>query len=219
MKKDLSLYCLKYAESVLPESMVFYCGSTLKQIPISFAIYLIETDNKKILVDAGCDTMPDFDMKKFYSPAFILRKAGIKTSEITDVVITHSHHDHIEGIKHFRNATIHITKEEYQCGENYFSDNMKTNIVDAEFEIENGVKIIKISGHSVGSAIVEVSNDDIKYIIAGDECYSNECIKRKIQTGCYYNSDNSKYFIEKYSDSKYNVLTMHDINLKTERII
>ena len=86
---NLSLYCLKYAESVLPENMVFIDGSKEKTIPISFAVYLIKSGNRNILVDAGCDTMPGFIMKKFYSPVFVLKKAGLSADEITDVIITH----------------------------------------------------------------------------------------------------------------------------------
>lgn len=40
LKKSLSLYCLKYAESVLPENMAYFGGSKEKVIPISFAVYL-----------------------------------------------------------------------------------------------------------------------------------------------------------------------------------
>lgn len=219
MKKDLSLYCLKYARSVLSESMIFAGGNSEKNLPISFAFYLIKIKDRNILIDAGCDTMPGFDMEKFYSPAFVLREADISPDRITDVIITHSHHDHIEGIKHFGNAVVHITNEEYISGKKYIREDMKINIIDDEYEIANGVRIIKIGGHSVGSAVVEIENKDITYVIAGDECYSDKCIELKIPTGSSQNEEKSKYFIEKYSDKKYNVLTMHDIKLKTEKII
>ncbi|MBO5020849.1 MAG: hypothetical protein J6D52_09320, partial [Clostridia bacterium] len=86
LEPSVSLYCLKYAESVLSENMAFFDGAKEKMIPISFAIYLINTEDKNILVDAGCDTMPGFDMKKYYSPAFVLRQAGFSADEITDVI-------------------------------------------------------------------------------------------------------------------------------------
>ena len=53
---------IKYAESTLPESAVFQGGRTEKRVPITFVIYLIVTKNRRILVDAGCDTMPGFEM-------------------------------------------------------------------------------------------------------------------------------------------------------------
>ena len=219
LKQSVSLYCLKYAESVLPENMAFFDGSKEKVIPISFAIYLIKTEDKNILVDVGCDTMPGFNMKRFYSPAFILRQVGLSANEITDVIITHAHHDHIEALKHFKNAIIHITEEEYLNGKNYIPDDMTVNAFQEENIINTQIKVIKWGGHSVGSAIVEITNANEIHILAGDECYVNECITRKIPTGTYHDFEKSKVFVEKYSNNKYRVHTCHDISLKTERII
>ena len=217
--KPLSLYCLKYGESVLPESMAFLGGSKTKVLPISFAVYLIIVNNKNILVDAGCDTMPEFIMKRYYSPAFILRQVGLSAIDITDVIITHAHHDHIEALSHFKNAVVHITEEEYLNGKKYVPQNMPVNVFKDELFIDEQIKVIKWGGHSVASAIVEITDKDKIHILAGDEFYVNECITRKIPTGCYHNLEKSKEFIEKYSDNKYSVHTCHDISLQTERII
>lgn len=216
---SLSLYCLKYAESVLPEIMAFKGGSKEKQIPISFAFYLIKTKDKNILVDVGCDTMPDFDMKKFYSPAFVLRQFGLSAEDITDVIITHAHHDHIEAINYFKNAVVHISSSEYEDGKKYIPDNMPVNIFKENYIIDRQIKIIKWGGHSVGSAIVEITAKDAIHILAGDECYINDCLTNKIPTGTYCNLEKSIEFIEEYSNKKYRVHTCHDISLKTERIV
>lgn len=218
-KKHFAVYCLKYAESVLPESMAFSGASKEKVIPISFAFYLIKTKNKNILVDAGCDTMPGFVMKKYYSPAFVLRQAELSSDEITDVIITHAHHDHIEALSHFRNAVLHITEEEYSNGKKYIPANMPVNLFKEEFLIEEQIKVIKCGGHSVGSAIVEMTYKDEIHILAGDECYTDLNIENKICTGTFYDKEKSIEFVEKYSNKKYRVHTCHDISLKTERII
>ncbi|MFQ9800809.1 MAG: hypothetical protein ACLR23_19855 [Clostridia bacterium] len=80
--------------------------------------------------------------------------------------------------------------------------------------LRNGAVIL-----SAPLAIVEITTKDITYILAGDEGYINDCITRKIPTGCYYDLEKSKEFIEKYSNKKYRLHTCHDISLKTERII
>lgn len=219
LEPSVSLYCLKYAESVLSENMAFFDGAKEKMIPISFAIYLINTEDKNILVDAGCDTMPGFDMKKYYSPAFVLRQAGFSADEITDVIITHAHHDHIEALKHFKNAIVYITEGEYSNKKNYISNDITVNVFKDENIINQQIKVIKCGGHSVGSAIVEITSGDEIHILAGDECYVNECLTRKTPTGTYHNLEKSKAFVEKYSNKKYRVHTCHDISLKTERII
>ena len=216
---EVSVYSVKYAESVLPESMIFDGGSKEKYLPISFTIYLIATKYKNILVDAGCNTMPGFKMKNHYSPAFALRTVGVAVDEITDVVITHSHHDHIEAVKHFKNAVIHISKAEYQGGKNYIPENFNVSTFEDEFSLSPQIKIIEIGGHSIGSSIVEIKTNNCIHILAGDECYTNANIHNKICTGISYNKEKSIEFIKKYSDKKYSVHTCHDISLKTERII
>ena len=163
--------------------------------------------------------MPDFVMQKFYSPLFILRQVNLSADEITDVIITHAHHDHIEILSHFKNAALYITEEEYKNGKKYIPDGMRVNILKDEFFLEKHIKVIKWGGHSIGSAIVEITNNDIIHILAGDECYIDKCIADKIPTGTYCDLEKSRAFVEKYIDKKYRVHTCHDITLKTEKII
>ena len=42
----------------------------------------------------------------------------------------------------------------------------------------DGIKAVKIGGHSNGSPIVEIMEDERRYIIAGDECYLRECLTK-----------------------------------------
>lgn len=214
------LYCLKYAESVLPEALVFENGASGATVPITFTFYLIRTKDKNILVDVGCEKMPDFDMKKFFSPAFVLRKFDLTASDITDVIITHAHHDHIGAIKHFSNALVHITEIEYnQQGKQYIPADMRVNVFNKEYSISPEIKAIEWGGHTAGSAIVEIKSGGDIYVLAGDECYVGDCITRKIPTGSSCNKEKSREFIEKYGNGAYRVCTSHDISLKTERII
>ena len=52
-------------------------------------------------------------MSLFKKPVDVLKEYGLSPNDITDVIITHSHHDHIEAIRYYENATIHIQKDEY----------------------------------------------------------------------------------------------------------
>ena len=215
----ISLYCLKYAESTLPESMVFLGGDGSKKLPIAFVVYLIKIGDRNILIDAGCDTMPGFVMKKHYSPSFVVREADVTADEITDVIITHSHHDHIEAIKHFKNATVRIQKDEYEKGKKHIPENLSVNLFEGVYEIADGIRIVTIGGHSKGSCVVEIETDGVIVVLVGDECYSNANISQKIPTGAYHNKEKAMGFIEKYSGKEYSVLTSHDISLKTNKII
>ena len=207
-----SLTALKYAESTLPESWVFSDGDGEKRMPISFTVYLIKTETRLILVDAGCDTMPGFDMKYFESPAVILERFGVSPLEITDVIATHAHHDHIEALHHFKNATVHIQALEYESSQKkhkYIPEGFKTNIFEDEYTID-GVTVRRISGHSRGSCIVEFSHGGQDYVICGDECYARRCLTEKRPTGSSFCPERSTGFVEKYGDPKYTALLCHD---------
>ena len=201
---------IEYGKSVLSEKMIFVNGNNDIIRDIVFKVYLIKTDNKLILVDAGCETMPGFVMREFIGTVQALKNKDITTEEITDVIITHSHHDHIECVKYFKNSVIYIQRDEYDMGKNYFSDNMNIKLFDDEIQICSTVKAVKIGGHSKGSCVVEITDNKKKYVIAGDECYLRECLNKKIPTGASYCLQKSHEFIEKYSSGEYTVLMCHD---------
>ncbi len=200
---------LVYGKSTLPESMIFKNGSEEKVRPIDFIVYLIKTENKLILVDAGCETMPGFIMTDFIGPVKALALYGVTPNDITDVIITHSHHDHIECVKYFKNATIYIQKDEYENGKKYIPPYMKVEIFDESVTVTDGVKAVKIGGHSVGSCIVEIYAEK-HYVIVGDECYLHECLEKKIPTGASFCPEKSRDFIEKYSENQYLPLLCHE---------
>lgn len=201
---------IKYAESVLSENQIFMGGDKNKYRPIVFVLYLIKTANRTILVDAGCDTMPGFDMKNFIGPVKALAIVNVSPEDISDVIITHAHHDHIDAVRHFNRALIHIQRDEFQAGKTYIPDGFRVNLFDDEFLLCPGVRVIKIGGHTAGSCIVEITSNNKTYIISGDECYLKECLTNKVVTGSSACPEKSKAFIEKYSASKYTVLMCHD---------
>ena len=149
-------------------------------------------------------------MTDFIGPVKALNNIGISPEEITDLIITHAHHDHIECAKYFKNAVIYIQKDEYEAGKGYLSENLDIRTFDEEMLICDGIKSVKIGGHSKGSSIVEITDSDNKYIIAGDECYVRECLTKQIPTGASYNPEKSRDFVKKYGNGEYTVFLCHD---------
>ncbi len=64
---------------------------------------LVETDNRKILIDTGIGTKQDAKFRSHFEPTGLgdlysnLKKLGIETDDITDVFLTHLHFDHCGG--------------------------------------------------------------------------------------------------------------------------
>jgi glyoxylase-like metal-dependent hydrolase (beta-lactamase superfamily II) len=195
-----------YGKSSLPESWVYQNGSEEKKLPIIFRVYLLKTENRLILVDAGCETMPGFDMKDFIGPVKALNNIGISPEEITDLIITHAHHDHIESASLYQNATFYLQQEEYQKGKKYLPPEAEVILFQEEITPLPGILMRRIGGHSEGSCIIEIG----KTVIAGDECYTRRNLLEKIPTGTSKHPDRSRAFIEQYSDPEYQVLLCHE---------
>lgn len=200
-----------YGKSVLPESMIFRGGAEQKVRPIVFQIYLICAGERMILADAGCETMPGFEMRDFIGPTAALAQYHVTPEDITDVVITHTHHDHVECVNKFPQSTVYVQEEEYLQGKAYFANNERIVLFAEEKQICPGVTVRKIGGHSVGSCVIEVVDGDKKYVIVGDECYARECIQKQIPTGASCSPKKSEAFLKRYPESEYQILLSHDI--------
>ena len=70
----MKIIALKYGETVLEEGDIFEGGNPDIYLPISFTVYLIQTQGKNILVDAGCDDGAGFVMSIFKTPVEVLRE-------------------------------------------------------------------------------------------------------------------------------------------------
>ena len=205
-----NIISVKYADSKLSEKLVFLGGNEKAVVPIVFIIYVIKTEDRVILVDPGCDAMPGFEMNNYILPVDALKEAGIHADEVTDVIITHAHHDHIQAVKHFPNAIVYIQNEEYKSGQKYLEANKMIVRFEESIDVVDGVHIVRIGGHTNGSCIVVVDTDTKKYVIAGDECYKKICIEKKILPGNHRNLENSMAFFEKYDGEEYEVLLCHE---------
>jgi len=205
-----SVKALKYGESTLPESMIFKGGDSSVSRPISFTFFLISTAERRILVDSGCDTMPGFDMKHFCGPREVMKSCGLLPEDITDVVLTHAHHDHAECAGIYKNAVVYVQKDELREARRYIPSQMKVQTFEDECTVCGGVKAVKVGGHSAGSCIVTFSVKEKRFVIVGDECYSGECIEKKIPTGSSFCPEKSREFIENCKQSGDVLLLCHD---------
>ena len=209
---------LKYGESVFNESYIFRGGCHEKMLPISFVIYLIQDGEKNILIDAGCNDGAGFVMSIFNKPVNILKEYGVMPEDITDVVITHHHHDHIEAVKDYPNAVIHMQEKEYELGKNYIPKCMNVELFAEEKMLADGLILKKIGGHSVGSSIVLCRGNQQDYVFCGDECYVKACFEKQIPTGSSYSPDVSEEFVRVYGQERYKLLLFHEPGIMTGKI-
>ena len=202
----MKLTAFQYGKTDLTMRAVFQDGNPNEKMPISLLFFLIETDGRKILVDVGCDTMPGFELFEFKKPVEVLEEYT-EREKITDIILTHHDHDHVDCLGYYPDANVYINREEALMTAS-ITDKTKVLVFDESVEVCSGVVVKRIGGHSKGSSVVELG----KIVLCGDECYSHENLDCKKPTGASVCLENSIKFVEKYSEN-YETVLFHDADL------
>ncbi|MFH7015749.1 MBL fold metallo-hydrolase [Flavobacterium sp. FlaQc-47] len=122
-KPNYEVYALKFASTgkLLPLSVNVLNAPENETVDPAFIFWLIkDNQGKNILIDAGflpdIPQVKDFGIAKYIQPDALLTALHVKKEDITDIILTHPHWDHMGGIDLFPNAHVWIQKEDY----NYF---------------------------------------------------------------------------------------------------
>lgn len=209
----MKLTAYEYGTTEINEAMAFADGNPEKKCPIALLFFMIEADGKKILVDVGCDTMPGYPLFTHKSPVHVLEECGVSRNDITDIILTHAHHDHIEAITYYPHAAIHIHKDALPFAHKWLENMPNIKPFSSDFEFCKGVFIKHIGGHAEGSSIVLVDGGDKITALCGDECYLRENLITKKETAYYYDRQRSIDFVLEYSKDKYNTILFHELGL------
>ena len=115
---DYSIQAIRYANSPGDSVADMVMGAPKdEKIDSIYAFWLIRGGGRNILFDSGFHRDRWFKLwtvKDYLRPDEAVRLAGVKPEEVTDVVISHAHWDHMGGIDLFPKATIWIQREEFR---------------------------------------------------------------------------------------------------------
>lgn len=108
------VYALKIEESGTTLAKDIAVGATAKDsVRGCYMFWYLKGDaGRNILVDTGY-LDPAEGSRKFVRPDSALLRINVSPADITDVIITHPHHDHIGGISLFTKAKFWMQKEDY----------------------------------------------------------------------------------------------------------
>lgn len=208
------MICFKYGEALYPEYRLFADKTGDQKIPMSFCFYLIETEDKKILVDTGCELFEHYHMYVYEKPLDLLKQYGLAPEDITDVLITHCHMDHISCIDAFQHAQIYIQKDEFARAGEYLSSDASCHVFEQSIQVCEGVRMEMVGGHTKGSCVVFAGT----YILCGDEAYYYRNFEEKICIGNCYSKETAQAFVEHYCDGDYKPLLFHDSGIMPNRV-
>ena len=193
---EYSIQAIRYASSPnVPVSELVIGAPKDQKIEIAMVIWLIRGGGHTIVFDSGFhrDTfIKDFPLKDYLRPDEAVRLAGVKPEEVTDIVISHAHWDHMGGIDLFPKANVWIQKEEYryytmdawQPGGQHggiepedaeqlvqLNTEGRIRLVDGDnVEIFPGIRAYTGSRHTYASQYLRVEGNP-NFVLASDNCY------------------------------------------------
>jgi len=188
-----------------------------RKVDLQMMIWLIKgPGGRNILVDTGCyhdKFVKGLGIKDFIKPSETLAKLGLSATDITDVIITHMHWDHADGIDLFPNAKIWIQKDEY----GYYTgaawqpggksggidpDDVlelvklniahKVNLVDGDNrEIIDGIRVYTGGRHTFASQYVGVRTAGGTVVVASDNMYLYENLEKHAPIAQTFDADSN----------------------------
>lgn len=157
---------------------------------------LIKTDSTNILIDLGTSSL--YVEKK-------LKELGVLPSSIDAIIITHTHSDHISGLKVFTKkyqTKVYLTKS--MLSElKQFMELSNYVIIDDDFMINDlGIKIFKTSHDTSDANGYVISKENKSVVYVTDTGYINEKYVDLLKNKCVYIFE-SNHDVEMLMNGKY----------------
>ena len=195
---EYEIYALKYAGPFPRKlAMVLWNEGWDQDIEVNYYIWAIKGKNgETIVVDAGCGNTlaAKRKLKNFVNPVDVLARIGADASNVTKVIITHMHFDHMGGMEMFPQAfpkaTFYLQKKEYDFWAKHpfvkrppFNRLADELAIQATAELEGtdrlvlicgdqkimpGIEVLSAPGHTIGLQTVAVNTAKGTAIVASD---------------------------------------------------
>ena len=194
---DYSIQAIRYASAVNEPVAALVMGAPKdEKIEIAMVFWLIRGGGHNILFDSGFHREVWFkyfpNTTEYMRPDEAVKLAGVQPEDVTDVIISHAHWDHMGGIDLFPKATVWIQKREfaYYTGDAWQPggkhggidpDDVKAlvqlntegrlRLVDGDdVEIFPGIRAYTGARHTFASQYIRVDGNP-PFVLASDNCY------------------------------------------------
>ena len=202
--RETEVYALRYGTlRDFPVAGLVAGADTARRMDVALMVWLIRRpDGRNVLVDAGFyrdKFMTRWKPADYRRPGDVVRAVGLAPEDVTDVIVSHVHWDHMDGADLFPNARIWIQRAEY---EHHVSDaglvrdravdsvdaamiarlrrEGRVQLVDGDSaEITPGIRVYTGGRHTFASQYVGVETSRGTVVLASDNAYLYENLERR----------------------------------------
>lgn len=192
---NYSIEAIRYGSGEYPVAGLVMGAPKDEKTTIAMVIWLIRGGGHNILFDSGFHReafLKEFPAEGYLRPDEAVKLAGVQPDEVTDIIISHSHWDHLDGVDLFAKANVWIQKEEYryytgeawQPGGNHggvFAEDVeellrvnthgRLRLVDGDdVEILPGIRAYTGGHHTYAAQYIRVDGNP-PFVLASDNCY------------------------------------------------
>lgn len=212
---DYSIQAIRYGTSPGVPLNELVVGGPTEKVDIAMVVWLIRGGGHTILFDSGFhrDTfLKEFPMKDYLRPDEAVKTAGVAPDEVTDIVISHAHWDHMGGIDLFPKAQVWIQRDEYryyttdawQPGGNHggidpedvkvlrdLNTAGRVHLIDGDnVEIFSGIRAFTGSRHTYASEYLRIDGNP-PYVLASDNVYFYLNLKAHLASATFSDADHA----------------------------
>ena len=168
-KPQYEVYAIRYATIAgFPVAGLIKGADPARKLDIAMVVWLVKGNGRNILVDSGFyreQFFKQWTVKDFVRPSEALAQLHLKPEEITDVVITHMHWDHADGMDLFPKARIWLQREELEY---YAGSAWQSRRTHGGIDPEDVVAAVKLNT----AGRVGLVNGDAQEVLPGITAYT-----------------------------------------------
>lgn len=224
----------------LPKSTCMYRMYPNLTYEAPCVMWYIKGSESNMIVDLG-PADPEWALKyhgleiikgQGQNPREALHSIGQSPENVKIVIMTHLHWDHCFGSEEFKNAKFIVQRSELQYAiaplpgqaslyETHIGSPpflkffAKIQVVEGDEEIEPGIRVIHLPGHTPGSQAVRVETPEGIYLIAGDTVglYENLEHSPPVPSGLYVDLEAAYQSLRKLRSLADHILPGHDMKV------
>jgi glyoxylase-like metal-dependent hydrolase (beta-lactamase superfamily II) len=168
-KPQYEVYAIRYA--TIPDFAVsgLVAGAEAgRKLDIAMMVWLVRGGGRNILVDSGFyrdQFFKQWHVAGFAKPSDAVQRAGVNPEDITDVIVTHMHWDHADGMDLFPKARIWLQKDELEY---YAGTAWQSRRTHGGIDPDDVLVAVKLNMQGR----VGLVNGDAQEILPGVTCYT-----------------------------------------------